>query len=158
MKEASLTSTVLLKRIEVLEEALEEARNVAETDQLTGLPNRRALERRTHARDGWFILADLNGFKRAQDAHPEGHAYGDRVLIEFAEFLDVSCRSRFEDRVSSRLGGDEFVIWCPTRHGARMIKRRVRKWRSRDGRVGAAAGLGKTLEAADAAMYLNKNQ
>lgn len=154
-----LTVTSLLRRIEIIEADRDRWQELAETDKLTELPNRLALERRTHAREGWFVLCDLNGFKTAQDAHPEGHLYGDRILQEFADFLESSCRTgrgRSDDRVASRLGGDEFVIWCPTRHGARRIKKCVRRWRSSDGKIGCAAGMGKSLDAADAAMYMNK--
>lgn len=150
----------MLRRIELLEAERDRWQELAETDKLTGLPNRRALERRTHARQGWFVFCDLNGFKQAQDASPLGHDYGDAILQEFGDFLDSSTRTgrgRAADRVSARIGGDEFVVWCPTRHGARRIKQCVREWSSEDGKVGCAAGLGKTIEAADCAMYLNKN-
>jgi GGDEF domain-containing protein len=159
MKNPDMTATQMVDRIILLEAERDRFQRLAETDQLTQLPNRRALERRTHARDGWFVMADLNGFKKAQDAHPDGHQYGDRILQEFAEFLDSSCRTgrgRCDDRVSSRLGGDEFVVWCPTNHGARRIKRLIRSWVSRDGQVRAAAGMGKDLESADGAMYMSK--
>jgi len=147
----------LLERIAILEEERDHWERLATTDPLTGLGNRLALERRAGARDGWYVLCDLNGFKAAQDAHPDGHAYGDHVLREFADFLEGSTRTgrgRAADRVAARLGGDEFVIWCPTRHGARRIKERVRAW-SHDS-ITCSAGLGKNLEAADAAMYLSK--
>ncbi len=144
-------------RIQQLEAEVEYWQCLAETDTLTSLPNRRQLERR--AQDGWFILCDLKGFKLAQDTHPDGHQYGDEILKEFAEFLEGSCRTkrgRAEDRIAARLGGDEFVVWCPTRHGARRIKMVVRSWTSQDGRVTACAGMGATLDAADAAMYMSK--
>lgn len=159
--EANLSSTQMLTRIELLEAEKEYWQGLAERDALTDLPNRLGLERRTHARDGWFVLADLNGFKKAQDAHPDGHAYGDRILQEFADWLESNCRTksgRSEDRVASRLGGDEFVVWCPTRAAARRIKQSIRSWVSEDGRVTSSAGLGKTLDAADAAMYVSKHE
>lgn len=155
----NLSSTALLRRIAMLEADRDGWQEMAETDKLTGLPNRRALESRTHAREGWFVFCDLNGFKKAQDAADEGHDYGDAVLQAFGDFLDSITRTgrgRAADRVSARIGGDEFVVWCPTRHGARRIKRLARLWHSCDGKVGCAAGLGKTIEAADAAMYINK--
>lgn len=155
-----LSATAMLRRIEMLEAERDRWQDLAETDKLTGMPNRRALERRTDAREGWFVFCDLNGFKQAQDASPLGHDYGDAMLVEFGDYLDSITRTgrgRAADRVSARIGGDEFVVWCPTRHGARRIKHRVREWRSRDGRVGCAAGLGKDIDAADAAMYLNKD-
>lgn len=155
-----LSATQLIERIQILEATAAHWQEQAETDQLTELPNRRQLERRTDARDGWFVMCDLAGFKNAQDTHPEGHQYGDRILQEFADFLEASTRTgrgRSQDRVAARLGGDEFVVWCPSRHGARRIKQIVRQWQSADGRVAARSGLGKTICAADAAMYLSRD-
>lgn len=117
-------------------------------------------ERRTGARGGWFVLCDLDGFKAAQDAHHEGHAFGDRVLVEFARWLAESSRrgrtGRPADRVATRRGGDEFVVWCPTKVGARLIRNRVRKWTSRLCDVRASAGMGCNMGTADAALYINK--
>jgi GGDEF domain-containing protein len=129
-----------------MEKTLAYWRHLAETDELTDLPNRRALERRTHARNGWFVLCDLNGFKYAQDRHPDGHAYGDTILCEFARYITNGYR----------LHGDEFVIWCPTESEAKEIQQRIHAWRSSDGMVTCSAGVGKTLAAADQAMYLDK--
>jgi GGDEF domain-containing protein len=158
-----LTKTNYMRVLDELRAAEERADRMmmeADTDSLTGLLNRRGLERRTQARDwGVFVVADLDGFKTAQDAHPEGHAYGDRVLREFAEFLLTNTRQdelRARDLLVARSGGDEFIVWCETRIGGEMVKDRIRQWRSEDGKVGASAGLGKDPSAADAAMYLNK--
>lgn len=144
-----LTVTILMKRIDLLEQELL-------TDRLTRLGNRMALERRSSARGGWFVACDLNGFKRAQDASPFGHLYGDQVLISFADFL----RSIVDgtDRLAVRQGGDEFVIWAHDRGEALRIKRAVRGWLSDDGAVSAAAGIGDDLKVADADMYLAKRK
>ncbi len=89
-------------------------RQEAETDALTGLANRRALERtleaglgraRTRARTVGIIMLDLDGFKAINDTH--GHATGDAALIEVARRLRGCVRER--DQVA-RLGGDEFVV------------------------------------------------
>lgn len=132
----------------------------ADTDALTGLLNRRGLDRRTKGRDwGWFVCADLDGFKAAQDANPRGHTYGDEVLIEFADFLLMNTRQRdmrARDLLAARKGGDEFAIWCETRTGARRIKEAIRKWSSKDGKVRASAGLGDSIESADGACYSDK--
>tara|TARA_R110000796_G_scaffold247856_1_gene373867 strand:+ start:157 stop:651 length:495 start_codon:yes stop_codon:yes gene_type:complete len=160
MNYTDLSSTQMLSRIQLLEEQRDHWQDLAETDQLTGMANRHALDRRTAGRvEGWYVVCDLDGFKAAQDAHPDGHAYGDRILREFAEFLENSTRTnrgKSNDRVAARTGGDEFVVWCPSRHGARRIKLMVRAWRSFDHRIGASAGLGRDLSSADAAMYLHK--
>lgn len=152
-----MTITVLLNRIQILEAAVNDERRRAEVDALTGIGNLLMLERRSSARGGWFVMADLNGFKQAQDSHPDGHVFGDTVLKEFASFLVRSCRDR-QDRLAIRKGGDEFVIWCQERHGARAIKERIRKWKSIYGDVTAAAGLGSDIYSADAAMYIDKGR
>ena len=89
-------------------------RHEADTDALTGLANRRALERtlqaalgraRTRSRSVGVIMLDLDGFKAINDNH--GHAAGDEALSEVAERLRGCVRER--DLVA-RFGGDEFVV------------------------------------------------
>jgi diguanylate cyclase (GGDEF)-like protein/PAS domain S-box-containing protein len=89
-------------------------RHEADTDPLTGLANRRALERTLEAalaravaseRSVGVLMLDLDGFKAVNDRH--GHAAGDEVLREVARRLRRSVRER--DLVA-RLGGDEFVV------------------------------------------------
>ena len=89
-------------------------RHEADTDALTGLANRRALERTLEAalgragsrgRSVGVVMLDLDGFKAINDTH--GHAAGDRALREVAARLRRCVRER--DLVA-RLGGDEFVV------------------------------------------------
>ncbi len=133
----------------------------ADTDSLTGLMNRRGLSRRVQGRDwGWYVSADLDGFKAAQDAHPEGHTYGDTILREFAEFLLQSTRQgemRHRDILAARSGGDEFSIWTETRAGADRIQERIRAWASAGGDVRSSAGVGLSMAKADRACYDNKH-
>jgi diguanylate cyclase (GGDEF)-like protein len=92
----------------------EENARLANTDPLTGLPNRRqffaelngAIERaRNTERHVAAGVLDLDGFKPVNDRF--GHVTGDQVLIEASERLRaVSNRSTF----IARLGGDEFGI------------------------------------------------
>jgi diguanylate cyclase (GGDEF)-like protein len=157
------TKTELLTALDALAKAEERADLLlmeADTDELTGLMNRRGLARRTGSRDwGWYVAADLDGFKVAQDADLRGHAYGDEVLIEFADFIMMNTRQRdmrARDLLAARTGGDEFTVWTETRAGARRIKEAIREWASKDGKVRASAGMGKDQESADGACYSDK--
>lgn len=90
-----------------------QARALAYQDQLTSLPNRRALI--AHIRQetlrnasmlAGMIMIDLNGFKPVNDTF--GHAAGDSLLIEIAKRLqEVADTNAFV----ARLGGDEFSIF-----------------------------------------------
>jgi two-component system cell cycle response regulator len=84
------------------------------TDELTGLPNRRALEEyaerqlRSAARhkfEFWLVLADLDQFKEVNDQY--GRAAGDAVLRKFADVLKANTRAA---DFCGRWGGDEFVL------------------------------------------------
>ena len=87
---------------------------LAEHDDLTGLPNRRSLGQRVEqaiaeaAADGRAVavhFVDLDGFKQVNDDH--GHEIGDAVLAAVADRLRHLVRG--EDAVF-RFGGDEFVV------------------------------------------------
>jgi two-component system chemotaxis response regulator CheY len=90
---------------------LEEA---VQTDPLTQLPNRRAIEKwaskqlRGAARHGfpfWVIVGDIDCFKAVNDTF--GHGAGDDVLRQFAEILRKNTRA---SDICGRLGGDEFLV------------------------------------------------
>ncbi|MCA9522471.1 MAG: GGDEF domain-containing protein, partial [Myxococcales bacterium] len=93
------------------------AEELARTDPLTKLANRRAFEEqiareferaRRYSRDLSLIVFDLDSFKQINDSH--GHAAGDAVLQAVAELaLGVSRSSDFVGRI----GGEEFAIICP---------------------------------------------
>jgi diguanylate cyclase (GGDEF)-like protein len=87
---------------------------MAHTDSLTCLPNRRALEDwairqlRGAARHGfplWVVHVDLDLFKDINDSF--GHDAGDAVLKKFAEILKANTRA---SDICGRMGGDEFLI------------------------------------------------
>src|SRR2546423_5062727 len=95
----------------------ERAQQLARTDVLTGLPNRRAFEEALEAelartrRAGStvsVVLLDVDGFKAINDLH--GHMAGDACLREVAEAITGSVRT--SDRCF-RWAGDEFVIMLP---------------------------------------------
>jgi len=88
-------------------------RRLAETDALTGLPNRRGLQSRlegalsgsTPRRMTALYLLDLDGFKPVNDRF--GHDVGDALLVAVGHRLQALLRGT--DLVA-RLGGDEFVV------------------------------------------------
>ncbi|MDB5700884.1 MAG: hypothetical protein JWL66_1083 [Sphingomonadales bacterium] len=104
----------------------------ATTDELTGLPNRRAfLSHLDHARNetdtglgvGCVALLDVDFFKRVNDTH--GHITGDMVLRAIAVAARGALRSG--DMVA-RIGGEEFglVLWGATLDQAAATCERVR--------------------------------
>lgn len=91
-------------------EAEERTAYNANHDDLTGLPNRRALirelkDRLDAGRGTAVLIIDLDRFKIMNDFL--GHASGDRLLITIADRIRTSIRS---DDFVARLGGDEFVF------------------------------------------------
>ncbi|MBF0459799.1 MAG: EAL domain-containing protein [Magnetococcales bacterium] len=108
-----------ISHIKMTEERLEQ---LAFYDPLTRLPNRmlfkdragRAIEwANRHRTRGAIFFIDLDRFKQVNDT--QGHAAGDRLLVEVAKRLLVCVRA--SDTVA-RLGGDEFtVILTDLQHG-----------------------------------------
>lgn len=87
---------------------------LALTDPLTGLSNRRAVEiwaarqlsgAARHGFTVWVIMADLDHFKSINDTY--GHDTGDAVLKSFADILKSNTR---HSDMSGRLGGEEFIF------------------------------------------------
>ena len=96
---------------------LEETVELAVTDPLTGLHNRRYMENhlKTLLEDAQrtgrplsVLVADIDFFKRVNDTH--GHDGGDTVLKEFAQRFRRNTRAM---DLTCRLGGEEFVIVMP---------------------------------------------
>ena len=153
--ESEMTRTQLRQVAAELRQRLQARTHEAHTDRLTRLDNRLGLERRAVARGGWFVLCDLNGFKKAQDRHPAGHAYGDELLVSFADYLlGLAVEG---ERVAARVGGDEFVVWVQgSRAAADYLAGLIRCWISGDKLVTVSVGVGATMAEADAAMYREK--
>ena len=91
-----------------MRDALVTTTEEARTDELTGLPNRRALleelKSRSDANEPFTLtLADLNGFKRYNDTF--GHPAGDALLRRLGRRLAERCEPH---AMVARLGGDEF--------------------------------------------------
>ena len=88
------------------------ADQLARTDPLTGLANRRALleamEWRERGQCVGLLMLDVDNFKLVNTQH--GHPGGDRALVVVADCLRDSCRT---GDLPARLGGDEFAILVP---------------------------------------------
>lgn len=92
--------------------AQERLRVLANTDIITGLPNRNAIQDKITqaiaARDGnhvGLVYLDLDNFKKVNDAY--GHMFGDRLLVEVSLAV-LGCLA--PDQTLARLGGDEFLV------------------------------------------------
>ncbi|MDX8457584.1 GGDEF domain-containing protein [Mesorhizobium humile] len=179
----------LFHAIEVLQGKLQERaflthelRRQAETDGLTGLLNRRMLDRFArspslgeHAGDALcLILMDIDHFKNVNDTF--GHFTGDRVLIQIAELLRSHLR---ESDIIARFGGEEFAILISDvdLSGAISIAKKIRlaiqtdTFTTPDGtpfRVTASLGVARgrrgevawaeLIERADTALYRAKSE
>jgi len=157
---------------------------IALTDMLTGLANKRALAeamRRDFARAERagtsiaMVILDLDHFKQVNDTY--GHAVGDEVLREVGRVISAGLRS---GDISGRFGGEEFVLILPGANveGGKLVAERLR--RSVEGitiqvgsvvlkvtasfGVAAVAGPGTsdladaTLKRADEALYRAKHE
>lgn len=136
----------------------------ANTDELTGFPNRRCAlrtldEALSRHESGVVLLCDVDAFKEINDTL--GHAVGDAVLVEVAKLLAGYGQV-------GRLGGDEFVIWASggdARELAGRIATAAARYHIADSElplrisVGTAALSGSieaTLAAADRELYAQK--
>lgn len=168
---------------EKLQRQLEQARLEAQTDQLTGLPNRRAFEdqfrrycdlARAQRQPLCLAFCDIDNFKQVNDRH--GHETGDRVLRVVADVLGSLSKS---GSFVSRHGGEEFVLLfsgVPLDKAARRLdaaraQLAAKQLVGRDsglalGRVSFSAGIVNVmafanpregLHAADAALYRAKH-
>jgi len=127
------------ERTRELSEANQRLNEIAMTDALTGLPNRRhAMARLAQGwsesvRDGTSLacmMIDADGFKQINDNY--GHDSGDEVLRQLSKNLSYSVRT---DDIVCRLGGDEFLIICPLTslqgalHAAELMRQNIAKLR-----------------------------
>lgn len=107
-----------------------ELEQMARTDVLTGLANRRNADdvlrftiasARRHDRALCAVLVDIDNFKSVNDAH--GHAAGDAVLREVAVRLAAGLR---EEDLAARWGGEEFLLLLPDSPDATVVCERLR--------------------------------
>lgn len=171
------------ERTQALRAANQRLEELAMTDVLTGLGNRRHALLTLHRH--WLdaqgagtplacMVIDADGFKSINDTH--GHWFGDEVLRQLAQRLDRAVRT--DDQVF-RMGGDEFLILCRNTPlaGALCLAEKVREsvaglWVRVEGggtwqgsiSVGVAASgaavcsVEQLLKSADEGVYLAKRQ
>jgi hemerythrin len=105
------------ERTNALSEANQKLRELASTDVLTGLLNRRAFMEeaqrkfklaKRYQRPLSLLMIDIDHFKRVNDTF--GHQAGDQALVEFGKIIKTCLR---ETDVFSRIGGEEFAIILP---------------------------------------------
>lgn len=123
------------------------ARDLADTDPLTGLANRRrvmaTLDRAivdTRRDDGALVLVvfDVDHFKLVNDTY--GHPHGDKVLKKIAEIARQQAR---QGDLVGRVGGEEFVWLIPGAGNdyASMMTERLREAISRNSAIGEMSGV-----------------
>jgi diguanylate cyclase (GGDEF)-like protein len=114
---ASLCAGFTLNLIVALDQAMLRLEELAMTDSLTGLRNRRCFMQAAtleferamrHARPMAVVLIDVDHFKGINDRH--GHQCGDRALIEIAQACQSTLR---KTDLLARFGGEEFIVLLP---------------------------------------------
>lgn len=115
--------------VATLESALADANQMALTDPLTGLGNRRALDVRVKqlaqsAGSTGVLAVDIDHFKRVNDTY--GHDAGDLMIRRLAEVMRRAVRG--DDGVY-RVGGEEFAVVLPgsDEATARAVAERIRE-------------------------------
>jgi two-component system cell cycle response regulator len=154
----------------------------AETDALTGLHNRRWMDRhyprtlRRHespGRSASLLMIDIDHFKRVNDEH--GHPVGDLVLCHAARCIEIALRP---GDLCARYGGEEFCVLLPdvdAYMASRIAQRICKTFNSTPFALATGASLALSvsigvaswdqlrplsalLEAADGALYQAKRQ
>lgn len=125
--------TITLRDISDRKQAELQLRRATETDELTGLSNRRGFMMlaeqqlrvaRRQRKDAILLYIDMDNFKSMNDRF--GHGEGDRALAAVGRLLRHTVR---DSDVVARLGGDEFTIMAldTDRVGARLIQQRIER-------------------------------
>ncbi len=100
-----------------LEQSLKRVEELAATDPLTGLYNRRHFskvidqlfaEAQRYNKDLSCVMIDMDGFKQLNDTH--GHQTGDLLIQTAGKVIAANMRKM---DVAARYGGDEFVLLLP---------------------------------------------
>ena len=116
-RESAISRDTLARTNVVLKQREAQIVEASLTDALTGVGNRRRLEQalaveigRVRRMGGTLsaIMADVDHFKRINDAH--GHGAGDKVLVRVAALLKSQTRAT---DIVARFGGEEFIVLMP---------------------------------------------
>lgn len=172
--------SVAQNEITELKRELEKSKSQASTDALTGLGNRRVLERiySHYAKNDdalmSVVMIDIDKFKNFNDTH--GHVMGDKILQFVGQLLKKECP---ETITPVRFGGEEFALLCPemaignVKEVAENIRSKLSKVVFNNKRTGeriepvtASFGIAvkrsnelleNLVERADGALYIAKN-
>lgn len=128
LKELSKQCSVTLDRANAYAETVKHAT----VDALTGMDNRRQLDKRLMQeasivlrtkRPLSVLMIDIDHFKMINDTH--GHSVGDFVLKEIGKIIKITAR---DYDIVGRYGGEEFVVLLPdtTIEGAKILAERLR--------------------------------
>jgi diguanylate cyclase (GGDEF)-like protein len=165
---AATLGLLVIRLVERVRTLVGELTELAHTDELTGLPNRRAWhamlarELRSAQRTGMtltVVVLDLDGFKGYNDTH--GHLAADRLLKAASAAWKSQLRAT---DVLARWGGDEFTLLLPgcDETGAIAVLQRMQEARAD---TPFCAGIAQAapedsaesvLKAADDALYATK--
>ncbi|MCL1077914.1 GGDEF domain-containing protein [Parashewanella spongiae] len=171
----------LSSELEVYKDKLHELQKLNQTDQLTQLPNRAALEDRMSLeyqklkrKNGnlWVAVADIDYFKSINDKF--GHSTGDKALQVIAQVMKNALR---DTEFVARYGGEEFVLLLPnvSDNDISPLLERVREkiksipFKFKDQRITVTVSIGaakvhfqekieETFDRADAALYRAKDE
>lgn len=166
-----------------LQKELENSQKEAQTDTLTGLINRRGLEKRfelerirAKQNDSPFsiLMIDIDHFKKVNDTF--GHLVGDSLLKSIARLLKTQVR---KNDIATRFGGEEFLLLLPETgiEGAVAVAEKIQSalalkdWKIKEtgkkmGKVSVSIGIALyrfneseqvLLKRADDALYTAKN-
>ena len=114
-----MTSIELRETMDSLQEANQRLKQMAITDELTRLYNRREIERRINealdraqetGTELAFVMIDIDHFKQVNDTY--GHEAGDQILKEFASIFQTHMVEKQGEAVG-RWGGEEFFCLMP---------------------------------------------
>jgi two-component system, cell cycle response regulator len=179
--EIELALTQVREKNAQLEQSLKKVEEMAATDALTGLYNRRhfgkALEQcfaeaQRYEKDLSCVMIDLDSYKKLNDTY--GHQVGDQLLMLAGRVINANKRAM---DIGARYGGDEFVLLLPHANGeeAQNVAQRIREeffkasapLLKREAGVTMSIGIGslranrpnngdQLLSLADAALYCAK--